>query len=207
MTQLLHISASPRGEDSASRQAAEVFLGALSDTVIVTELNLFEADLPEYTPELASAKQKTMMGADLNDAEAAQWQRVTDLVDQFLSTDHFLLGIPMWNFSIPYKFKQYIDAITHPGVTFTSDKDGPRGISSSTGTIIYSRGGRYSPKDGKPDPFDFQSPYMNAWCSLVGISPVEDILVQGTMAGPDGVSDAVASAREQLESRAASLGE
>ena len=106
---------------------------------------------------------------------------------------------------MPYKFKQYIDLITHPGVTFTMDKDGPRGIGAAGGTVIYSRGGDYSPKDGKPDPFDFQSPYLNAWCALVGISPLNEVLVQGTMAGPDGLTNAVEGVRAQLESLASGV--
>ena len=206
MTQLLYISASPRGDASAANQAAQYFLDAVPGNVTVTELNLFDADLPEYTRELASAKQSTMMGAELKPEEAAEWAAVTRLTNQFLAADHLLLAIPMWNFTIPYKFKQYIDLITHPNVTFTVDKDGPRGIGSASGTIIYSRGGNYSPKDGQPDPFDFQSPYMNAWCSLVGIAPVTDVLVQGTMGGPDALQSALDAAKPQLQTLAAGLG-
>ncbi len=205
MTNVLFISASPRGEASAALQAAEIFRTALPASASFSELDLFAANLPDYTPALASAKQKTMMGADLNDAEAGEWSAVEQLVAQFLAADHLLMAVPMWNFSLPYKFKQYIDLITHPGMTFTMDKDGPRGIGSATGTVIYSRGGNYSPKDGVPDPFDFQSPYMNAWCALVGIQPVSEVLVQGTMAGPDAQTNAVSGAREQLEALAAAL--
>ena len=205
MTQILSITASPRGEDSAAIQATNIFLDALPATAAVTHLNLFAAGLPEYTPQLAAAKQKTMFGTELDDAEAAQWQRVTALVDQLLAADHLLLALPMWNFSIPYKFKQYIDLVTHPNVTFTMDKDGPRGLASASGTIIYSRGGDYSPKDGKPDPFDFQSPYMRAWCSLVGIDPVTDVLVQRTMGGLEAQAAAIDGARAQLQALAASI--
>ncbi len=206
MTQVLYINASPRGEASAAAQAAQIFLDNLAPDTSVTVLNLFDAELPDYTPELAGAKQSTMMGAELTSAEAAQWAAVTALVDQFLAADHLLMAVPMWNFAVPYKFKQYIDLITHPGMTFTIDKDGPRGIGSASGTVIYARGGDYSPKDGQPDPFDFQSPYVQAWCGLVGITPLEEVLVQGTMAGPDGLSTAVEGARAQLESQARNVG-
>ncbi len=197
MTNVLFVNASPRQENSAAVQAAQIFLENVSDAN-VTKLNLFEAGLPEYTPELALAKQSVMTGQALSDEAARQWRGVTNLVDQFLATDHFLFAVPMWNFSLPYKLKQYIDLITHPNLTFTMDKDGPRGIGQAGGTVIYSRGGDYSPKDGQPDPFDFQSPYMKTWCSLVGIDPVEEVLVQRTMAGPDAQAQAVQGASEQL---------
>ena len=205
MANVLFISASPRGAGSAAVQAAEVFLGALSEEHVVTRLDLFNADLPEYTEPMTRAKQKTMTGMDMDAEEATQWQAVTQLVEQFIAADHVLFALPMWNFSIPYKFKQYIDLITHPGLTFTMDKDGPRGVGSATGTVIYSRGGDYSPKDGQPDPFDFQSPYINAWASLVGISPLEEVLVQRTMAGPDAQTAAVDAATPQLQALAAAL--
>ncbi len=205
MTKVLYICASPRGEDSAAVQGARVFLGALADSVTVTEFNLFSESLPEYTHTLAGAKQKTMTAMELSAAEAAEWAQVTKLVDQFLSADHVLMAVPMWNFGVPYKFKQYIDLLTHPGLTFRMAKDGPRGVGSATGTVIYSRGGNYSPKNGQPDPFDFQSPYVKAWASLVGINPLEEVLIQGTMAGPEAQQQAVDAVTGQLTGAAAGL--
>lgn len=206
MTNLLYINASPRGDISAANQAAKIFIDALPDSVKVTNLNLFDAGLPEVTLDITAAKMKFAMGLDLEDEEARQWSAVTALVDQFLAADCYLLTIPMWNFSIPYKLKQYIDLITHPGLTFTSDKNGPRGLASGSATLIYSRGGDYSPKDGKPDPFDFQSPYMNAWASLVGLNPVSEVLVQKTMAGPDALNEALEQQTSELENLAKTLG-
>ena len=203
MTDVLYICASPRGEQSAAVQAANVFTDALADSVSLTELNLFTCNLPEYTSVLTNAKQKIMTAAELSPDEANEWTRVTELVDQFLNADHVLIALPMWNFSIPYKFKQYIDLLTHPGLTFQIDKDGPRGIGAASGTVIYSRGGDYSPKDGQPDPFDFQSPYVKAWAALVGISPLNEVLVQGTLAGPDAQAEAIARASQNLKELAA----
>ncbi len=205
MAKLLYLNASPRGEVAASTQAAELFISALSADVVVERIDLFDAQLPEFTAELASAKQKFAMGMDLSDAEARQWQVITRIVEQFVSADHYLLGVPMWNFSVPYKLKQYIDLITHPGLTFTRDEQGIRGLASGSVTVIYSRGGTYSPTDGKPDPYDFQSPYLQAWLGLVGLGPVSEVLVQATMAGPNALQEAVAGAQAQLASLAQEL--
>jgi len=202
MTNLLYVSASPRGDFSAAEAAASVFLESLSDSVNVNKVNLFVRNLPEVTLEITSAKMKFAMGAELTEEESRQWAGVINLVDEFKAADHYLLGVPMWNFSVPYKFKQYVDLLTHPGLTFTRDENGIRGLASGSATVIYSRGGDYSPKDGKPDPFDFQSPYMNAWLGLVGLNPVNEVLVQNTMAGPNGIANAVAAVTEQLQSLA-----
>jgi FMN-dependent NADH-azoreductase len=56
----------------------------------------------------------------------------TQDISQFLAADVCLISSPIWNFSIPYALKYYIDAIVQPGYLF-SFKDGvppdfPRGI-------------------------------------------------------------------------------
>jgi len=198
MTNLLYINASPRGEVSAANQAAHIFTEALPKTVKVNRLDLFDATLPEVTLEITAAKMKFAMGLELDDEEARQWSAITNLVSQFVTADRYLFAIPMWNFSIPYKLKQYIDLVTHPGLTFTSDENGPKGLASGPATLIYSRGGDYSPKDGKPDPFDFQTPYMNAWTRLVGLAPVSEVLVQKSMAGPEVLKATLDAQRSRL---------
>ena len=40
-------------------------------------------------------------------------------IEQFVNADKFLLAIPMWNFGIPYRLKQYLDVILQPGYTFS----------------------------------------------------------------------------------------
>ncbi len=205
MTTLLYLSASPRGEMAASHQAASIFLDALHESVEVNHINLFERELPDVTAEVTSAKFKSFLGMDMDSEESRQWQGITDVVDEFLAADHYLMAIPMWNFGVPYKFKQYIDVINHPGLTFTRDENGPRGLASGSATVIYSRGGDYAPKDGQPDPMDFQSTYMKAWLTSIGLTDVNEVLVQNTMGGPDVLKQVLDDAREQLTNAARGL--
>ena len=205
MTRLLYISVSPRGERSASFQAAQVFLDALPRGVTVEHIDLFERELPEVTLEITAAKQKAFIGMELTAEEARQWAAIVDLVDEFKAADHYLMAVPMWNFNVPYRFKQYIDLLTHPGLTFTRDENGPRGLVSGGVTLVYSRGGDYAPRDGRPDPFDFQSPYLKTWLGVIGLGPIDEVLVQRTMAGPEGVARSVAGATAELQALAAGL--
>ncbi|MEK9870255.1 MAG: NAD(P)H-dependent oxidoreductase [Gammaproteobacteria bacterium] len=205
MAKVLYLSASPRGEQSASIQTADVFLKALSGDVEVNHIDLFNRTLPDVTAEVTAAKFKAFLGMELEAEEALQWQVITDLVAEFLDADHYLMAIPMWNFGPPYKIKQYIDLINHPGMTFTRDENGPRGLASGSATLIYSRGGDYSPRDGQPDPLDFQSTYMRAWLGTVGITNVEEILVQNTMAGPDALKTTIDGVTERLTAIATSI--
>ena len=205
MPDLLYINASPRGDFSASTRAADVFLRALPGSVSVKRTDLFHRELPDITLEITAAKMKSSMGMELTEEEAKQWALITALVDEFKAADHYLLAIPMWNYNVPYKFKQYIDLITHPGLTFARDANGMKGLVSGGATAIYSRGGDYAPKDGKANPFDFQSPYIKAWLGMIGIEPVNEVLIQNTLARPEGVGKAVESATEQLTSLARAI--
>jgi FMN-dependent NADH-azoreductase len=45
--------------------------------------------------------------------------RISDqLVDEFLAAELYVIGIPMYNFSVPSTFKAYIDQIVRIGRTF-----------------------------------------------------------------------------------------
>ena len=202
---LLYINSSPRGQSSASNLAADIVLNALPQDCEVEQIDLFDIPLPEVTLEITAAKMKQFLAIPLEDEEARQWKEVIRLVEQFLSADAYVFGVPMWNFHIPYKLKHYIDVINHPGLTFTSDANGPRGLASGSALLIYARGGNYSPKEGQPDPLDFQSTYMKAWLGSVGITEVTEVLVQNTLAGPDAGSKAVAGAEMELRAFAKGL--
>lgn len=203
MSSLLYLKASPRGNDSVSTTAAQRYLDALPDAVQVTTIDLFAANLPEFGETLAAAKQQTMLGQALTATQEQSWSQVIALVDEFKAADGYLLSVPMWNLSIPYKLKQYIDLITHPGLTFEATADGMRGLASGNACVVYSRGGDYSPKDGEPDPFDFQSPYLTAWLKMVGIEDVQEVLVQRTLAGPEPLAAELRAAGDALQALAA----
>ena len=206
MSALLYIECSPRRADSFSSQAAAIYLSALPKDVSVEHLDLFNANLPEFDAIAAAAKYKVMRGQALNPDEESAWAAVVALVDRFKAADHYLIAAPMWNFGIPYKLKQYIDLITHPGLTFNPSPDGMEGLAKGDAVVIYSRGGNYGPKDSQPDPYDHQSPYLQSWLGLVGVSPVVEVAVQGTMRPPAGAESHLDPVRERLEELATRIG-
>ena len=206
MSTLLYIESSPREADSYSSQAASIYLDALPNGVTVEHLDLFAANLPEFDAVAAAAKYKVMGGKALNPDEEGAWSEVVALVDRFKAADHYLIAAPMWNFGIPYKLKQYIDLITHPGLTFIPRPDGMEGLAGGDAVVIYSRGGNYGPKDGQPDPYDHQSPYLQSWLGLVGVNPVVEVAVQGTMRPPAGAENHLDPVRDRLEALAQRIG-
>lgn len=63
---------------------------------------------------------------------------------RFQRANRIVLGLPMWNFSIPYKLKQLIDLIAQRNYLFTYDRKeyGPS-LNIPKALVVYTRGSRY----------------------------------------------------------------
>jgi len=185
MAKLLYIEASPRKQRSASIAVAKEYLAAYQaahpqDTVEV--LDLWAADLPRLDETTLDARYAVGAGQPLTPEQEAAWQAVVKVVEHFKSADRYLFSVPMWNFSIPYILKHYLDAITHPGLTFgyTPEKGYFGLVPGKKATVIYARGGAYAP--GTPgEAYDLQSRYLNNALGFIGITDVSSIFVEPVM--------------------------
>ena len=205
MARLLHIQASPRGEDSFSSRVGEAFCNAYQQAHSgdkLDTLDLWTANLPEFDQTAAAGKYKVMRNLPHNSAEAAAWQRVIETIEHFKSFDKYLLSAPMWNFGIPHRLKQYIDTLVQPGLTFSfSPQAGYRGLVTDRRLqLILARGGEYAP--GTPTAnMDHQRPYLETIFGFIGFTDIRTLVVEPTM-GP-GAEAKLANAISQAEHAAA----
>lgn len=187
MKKLLHIIATPRGDDSRTLKVSNAFLAAFkqkrSDWVI-EELNLAKEELPSLTVKRVDGKYVLLAGKDLFGKLKEAWQEIIFHIERFMSADAYLISTPMWNFSIPYTLKQYIDIIIQPKYLFRYTEKGVEGlVKNKKMIIITSRGGDYS--SGEMKNFDFQEPYLRAIFGLVGLTDINFINAQPMDMGPD----------------------
>ncbi len=203
MATLLFIQASPRIKRSHSIAVARAFLETYKQTNpddSIIEFNLFEKDLPTFDLTAANAKYKIMNSKEHSPEEARLWERIVAEIDEFKATDKYLFAIPMWNFSIPWRLKQYIDIIVQPGQTFIADENGYQGlVINKPAVVVYSHGGRYAP--GTPtEPYNKQTPYVQQILGFMGITDVTSIIVEPTLAeGPDAAKQARIDAIEKAQ--------
>ena len=205
MSKLLYIQASPRSERSSSTDVANTYIDAFktaSADNTVSTLNIWEMKLPEFDGDRLNAKYSFLHGQNPSDAEATAWQEIVAIAEQFKDADCYLFSVPMWNFSIPYKLKHYIDIITQPGLTFSFDPEtGFFGlVTGKPVTAIYSRGGEYENAEAKG--MDFQKPYLEMAMGFIGFREINSVLIEPTLADPDTVNSAIDTAKQQ----AATLG-
>lgn len=207
MARILHIKASPMGELAYSTRAAKVFfdtyrLANPQDTVV--EKDLWQAGLTDFDFVAASGKYKVMRGLAHSDEEAAAWRRVIETVEELKAVDKVVVSTGMWNFSIPYRLKQYLDIIVQPGLTFSFDPEkGYSGlVTGKKLQLILASGGEYPAGTGMAA-YDFQKPYLEMIFGFIGFTGIDTIRVEGTLspAGPDNL----AAAQEMLVKAARSF--
>ncbi len=118
---LLHIIASPREEESRTLAVSKTFIAALKEKhpdLVIDELNLYKDKLPGLTAERVDGKYVLLSGKELSPELKKAWQDIVRHIERFLAADTYLISTPMWNFSIPYVLKHYIDIIVQPRYLF-----------------------------------------------------------------------------------------
>lgn len=185
MAKILYVKASPMGDLSFSIRAAKAFLDAYrtaNPKDVIEELDLWKTDLPDFDFTAASGKYKIMRGQAHSEEEARAWTRVVKAINQLKSADKVVVSAGMWNFSIPYRLKQYIDIITQPGMTFSYDPaKGYSGlVTGKPLQLILASGGEY-PAGTPAAGYDFQKPYLEMIFGFIGFTDIRTLRVEGTL--------------------------
>ena len=200
---LLHVVATPRPEESNTMQIANAFLESLKMKVPNLEvdvLNLFARDLPAMAGSNIETKYTLMVGQPIDKRHGESWKQIETLIEHFISSDIYLITVPMWNFSIPYTLKYYIDCIVQPGYLFKYNEQGqPIPLVHNKKMIcITSRGGDYS--ESSPfHAYDFQEGYLQAIFRFVGISDIQFINAQPMDITPELREAAINKAIEEAQ--------
>ena len=190
MSTLLHISASPLADHSFSRRIAEAFVASWREANpggVVDTLNVWTEPLPAFDALSASWKLKTMGGIAPSAEELAVAEHIKRVTDRFQAADKYIISCPMWNFTVPYPLKHYIDVLVQPGLTFGFDPSkGYFGLVPSHRPVqlVLARGGAMAATPG----LDFQQPYLTTVPGLMWLSDVRSIVIDCTAYGP-AVSD------------------
>ncbi|HJN14826.1 MAG TPA: NAD(P)H-dependent oxidoreductase, partial [Armatimonadota bacterium] len=122
-------------------------------------LDVFAEDIPEFDALAAEGKYRVMRMQEHEGEEAERWQQVVASAEHFKSFDKYVIVSPMWNFSVPYRLKLYIDTILQPSLTFSYDPDsGYFGLVGDKPVMVLgSRGGAYTEELGTAG-YDFHLP-------------------------------------------------
>jgi FMN-dependent NADH-azoreductase len=180
---LLHIDSSLLGNQSVTRELSAAVVRAwrtAQPDLEVSYLDLAANPPPQLTGEaLRVIKFNQSAEGSLVKTELAQMEA---LLVEFLAADAIVIGVPMYNFSVPTQLKAWIDALSQPGRTFAYTDKGPRGLAVGKRVVIASsRGNRYSepPMNAK----DFQETYIKAALGFMGVTDIDVIRAEGVNRG------------------------
>lgn len=210
MARLFYIESSPRKDRSVSIRVAKSFIDEYKkahpgDTV--DTLDLWKTDLPSFDGETINAKYVILHGEKHSDAQLKAWGPVEKIIDDFKSADKYIISIPMWNFGIPYRLKNYIDILVQPGYTFSfSPEKGYTGLVTGKPVVLcYARGGAY--KTGtETEGLDFQKTYMELILGFIGFTDIKSIIAEPMlMSTPEEKNRIIAAAQEQARGMAANF--
>ena len=196
MPKLLHIACSPRA-DSESSAGARVFLDRFRQARPDWEIdvmNLWKDHLPEFEGYILEAKYARISGRAFTDSQRDAFAIADRLAVRFSLADRVLISTPMWNFSIPYKLKQWIDVITQPGLTFRFDPaQGYLPLLKDRPTVVIVASGSDFVTGMNRGRIDMATPYLREALRFIGISDVRFVPIQPTT----GPIEPIRAARER----------
>lgn len=201
MTHLLHLDASPRGDRSISRALSKDFIiqwnaSHPNDSITYRDLGYHPVPFVDETWIAAAFSDPAQRTSEQATAIAIS----DELVDEFLTADCYVVGIPMYNFSHPAGFKAYIDQIVRAGRTFSVEADGSyKGlVTGKKMLIITARSGSY--RQGTPaHAYDLQEPYLRLIFGFMGIADITVIHADNLAAGEDARAQSLAQAQTELQ--------
>jgi FMN-dependent NADH-azoreductase len=200
---LLHIDSSILGTESVSRQLTAAIVGQLLKTgarIDVTYLDLVTTPPPHMTlASLPGAHPLSAKAAPLDSAAQSVRDQSQHLLDEFLAADTVVLGVPMYNFSIPTQLKSWLDIIIVPGKTFRFTEAGPQGLVGDKRVIVaVARGGYYGPHTSAVSAEHAES-YMRHVLGFIGVNDPEFIIAEGLATGQGDKTKALESALEAVK--------
>ena len=186
----LLLDCSARNEESVSRELSRYLAISLGGPVVHRDLE------DTYFPPISGRDLIDLHNARRFDRDSlAQHHFLADqLIDEIRAASTLVVGVPIYNFSVPTVLRQWIDYVLQPGITFKYQSGGPVGLCDNirTAYIVTASGG--TPVGGA---MDFASSYFESICQFIGVRHIEHIDAGGSKRAREQI---VTQAKTQIDS-------
>ena len=192
MSNILHITASIRGDESVSNALGHRLVERLTAETgaSVTRRDLSANDLPYVSAERFAAN---LTPTAERTSEQAQLAAIADtLIAELQAADTIVFASPVYNFGVPATVKAWADLVARAGTTFKYTENGPVGLlEGKKAYLAIASGGTPMGSD-----IDFMSRWLVFFLGFLGIKDVEIVAADGIM-GEDGEAK-IAAAHEKV---------
>lgn len=188
MANVLFVKANGRPADQAvSVKLYDAFVESYKNTHQgdqITELNLFEENLPYYDNTMMTGLFKLSKGMEATAEEKQAADIANKYLDQFLAADKVVFAFPLWNFTIPAQLLTYLFYLNQAGKTFKYTPEGPVGLAGAKKVVLLNaRGGVYS--EGPMAQLEMSLNYVKNTLGFWGVTDIETVVVEGHNQFPD----------------------
>lgn len=194
MTRVLRLNTSILGQNSVSSALIQELLDGLGQG---RELHVSERDFgTEPVPHVDSDWLQALMTPEAE--RSADQQRKVDYSDSLIAelqaADILVIGLPMYNFSVPSMLKAWNDHVARAGVTFKYTDSGAVGLLRDKKVyLVAAMGGIHEVGES-----DFLRPYMKQFLGLLGLDDITFITASGLNMGEQPRADGIAGAQREI---------
>ncbi|MED0901841.1 FMN-dependent NADH-azoreductase [Bacillus nitratireducens] len=187
MNKTLIINAHPKVDDtsSVSIKVLNHFLVSYKELIpnneTIEQINLYDDVVPMIDKTVLSAWEKQGNGQKLTDEEQKVTERMSEILQQFKSANTYVIVLPLHNFNIPSKLKDYMDNIMIARETFKYTETGSVGLlkDGRRMLVIQPSGGIYTNDDWYTE-VEYSHKYLKAMFNFLGIEDYQIVRAQGT---------------------------
>ncbi|MEO3868284.1 NAD(P)H-dependent oxidoreductase [Nonomuraea sp. B12E4] len=179
---LLHIDCSIRQNGSVTREITAIFAAEWrrahpGGTYVYRDLG--SSPIPHVDEAAVAAGLHAREALEEN--QRAAWAVSEPLINEVRQAGTILLGVPMYNYSIPSALKAWFDRVTVKE-HMVGDPGGEGLLTGKRTIVVTAQGGSYGP--GTPrERYDFQQPYLRALLEQIGLGrDVEFVRSEMTLA-------------------------
>lgn len=205
MKNILVLNASPRGERSHSRKLTMMFTEKWkknypNDKILHRETG--RTNIPHITEEWIAA---AFSSADQHTKEIQNTLSFSDeLVNEFKKADVYVVGVPMYNWSIPSGFKAYIDQIMRINQTWKFESGKPDGnyeglLNGKKMYMLSTRGDYGYEIGGHNEHMNFHTPYLKTVFGIMGINDITEISLENEEYGGKAFLKSIEKTHEKID--------
>jgi len=189
--QVLSINSSGRQEGSVTRALSADLIAALEDRYESIQITYRDVGAGLPFVDAAWIEANFTPDDDRTQQHVDSLALSDELVEELKAADVVVIGVPVYNFSIPAALKAWIDIVCRAGLTFRYTENGPIGLlEGKTAYAVVATGGV-----AVSSPMDFATPYLCHALEFLGIKDVTVIAADRINSNAD---ESIDRARAQI---------
>ncbi|OAS14840.1 FMN-dependent NADH-azoreductase [Paenibacillus oryzisoli] len=153
----------------------------LNPNETIERIDLYAVEIPEVNSTVLNAWGKFASNGELTEEERRITDRMNTILLQFKSATNYVIILPLHNFNIPSRLKDYMDNVMIARETFKYTENGAVGLLTDGRSlvVIQGSGAIYTNNDWYSDN-EFSHKYLKSMFNFLGIEDYQIIRAQGT---------------------------